>query len=256
MPAEEDSWKDNLPEELKESSELKNFESVEDLAKSYVHSSKLLSQRFEGVGEEDTFENFAAKAEKFFKLPKDSGEYKASEDENLNKLGFKYKLHPNIQWKPLIKEFQELEKKGVESRTTETLDKWKESNEKNYSNIKNKDEVLGRAFANLNTTREKFEEELKDFHQHPQVVKMLLKLGEGKGKAAPTTTSGEGGTHVELQGKIDFVKDTLKDHQGPYYNPKHPDYSKVRAKVRQYIPEIKKEELKTGIGVFKNQISN
>lgn len=242
----ESAWREGLPEDLKNSAELRTFKSVSDLAKSYVSSSKMLSQRFEGVGKDDTFESFSEKAGKFLKIPEIS-EYKGTKHEEVNKLAHKLKIHPEFQLKPFLKEYDQTKGQLLEAEKLEKLKVWEEESKKLTKEMKDKDEVLGRAFKRLEVQREGFEKEMGDLAKHPGVLKLLLKLGEvQEGKASDPKTTGAGGGEGVLGviQKTAFVKEHTSNFSSPLYDSKHPNHLATKTKVESYLKELSEYERK------------
>jgi len=252
MSEEQKDWKDSLPEDLKGASELKNFKSPEDGLRSYVQLSKKFHEGRESIKEGDSFDEFSAKTKSFFNMPDDvkkfTSSYEGEDKKQIEEIAFKHNIHPN-QIKGFVSDLKNLNKEQTNLEKNLQIEKWRESTKEILNPIKNKDEVLGRAFAKLGLTRENFEDELKGVANNPLINKMLLELGkETETSAKPPLTTGSGSSADELtiQEKLNYVNGHLTNHSGPFYNPKSDAYSVTRAKVERYKQDLINHQMQTG----------
>lgn len=248
MPEE---WKENLPEDLKSSSELKNIDSIENLAKSFVHASKSLSQRHQGVNEDDTWESFSVKAKNFNKIPNEKKDYKLDYNENdkekIIDIGFKYKIHP-MQLKPIVQELKKSFKEEVEKNSLLKNEEWKKQTKNDvFSKVDNKDEIIGRAFKEIGVDRENFESSLGRIHNHPLINKMLLKLGSVSDSSKAPITSGSGNSSDPgFQDMLTWVRRELNNPNSALNDPKQPGHTEAVLKSEEYIKKLSEYQKKSG----------
>ena len=148
-------------------------------------------------------------------------------------------------------EIEEHYKKSSESEASKKVEFWRQETENLTKEVSNKDEVIGKAFAKLGTTREKFEEALGDIKHHPEVNKLLLHIGKTENKTKDqnisTTAGGEGGLDTSMQEKFQYVRQHLDNFKSPYYNKTQAEHSEVKAKVDRFVKELSQYEHKKGV---------
>jgi hypothetical protein len=239
-----ENWQDILPEEIRSQANLKNFKTVDALAKAYIHSQKMVGADKIAIPKNASDTELREIFEKLG-LPKEADKY----DVNLEKSdlspemiaafkeqAFGLGIMPN-QAKKLLEFFNN---KQVEAKTSAQLN-LKATFEKNMNLIK---EEWGEAF-NENAAKAKAalkefggsEDDIKYIRQNfgadPAVLRLLAKAGE---TLAEDKVRGEGGTNSNLLtpsqalAKIGQIK---ADINGPYFNPTHSDHAATKAEVKR-----------------------
>ena len=228
----------------------RNFKSVEDLGTAYVNATKLLSQKISGVSKDDDFESFSKKAQLFNHLPENKDEYASGSEipDEIKEIGFKYKLHPDLQLPHLVKDLEKVKQNANEVLKKKEIEKWSEESKEVLKNIEDKDMVLARAFKALDMDREGFEKQAGPLSKHPLVNKMLSVIGNVK-EESPADKVGLPDNKTDLSSikeRKAFVLSHLNDAASPYYNEKHPEHHNLKEKLDKAISEVTDYEHKKG----------
>lgn len=233
----------DAPEEIQEA--VKGYENVEDLAKAHVELNKMLSSRIDKIEKEDTFEEFSKKAQMFGHLSEENyGEGLEGSDE-LKKLGFKYKLHPEFQLKQFVEEYDKMKSEALEQEVAGEMEKWKAEGEEMFKNIEDKDIKFLNAVKRLEMEKESFDKEYGELAKNPKVLKLIYALGTEKESDKHITLPGD--KQLNPESKLQYVKKHMHP-DSPYFNKKHANHASVKAKVDQYTAELSEEEQETGVG--------
>ena len=247
-----DNWKDSLPEDIREAGALKNFESLEDLAKSHIEAQKTISQRPASISGEEPAHDFFDKVGKSLGIKDDIGSYKTIGNDAISKVAQRYKIHPR-QLKPFLEDVQpeldRLSSKQSESKQAEYAEGIKYL-EKEF---KDHDLLRAKTAKKLGVSLKKLEEELGPAYNTPRVQHLILALGSGgkttpfQGDSAPKTTdthkktdAGEDGDERKtMQQKLDYINDMQREGT-PYYDEEHKEHKDVRKKVAEYTKDLAK----------------
>ena len=250
------TWLEELPEELRSSGSLKNFESVADLAKSYVEAQKTLSQRPASISGDEPAHEFFEKTGKALGVKGDIAEYKGIGNENISKVAMRYKLHPR-QLKPFLEDIQpeisNMTKKSEEDKTHD----WKGKVAYLEKEFKDSDLLRAQAAKRLGTTLSEMQERVGALYNNPDFQHMLLVLGSGDKPVpfqqdGPPKTSSTGKTdpasdseRKTAQEKLNFIAEMQRDGS-PYFDKKHADHFKTVQKVEKYTRELSDFQSRTG----------
>ena len=254
--SEEKSWKDDLPEDVKDSSELSTFKDVAALAKSYVTLSKSFSKNHEAPGKDDNFETFSEKTGKFFGIGKREEyktKYEGDNKKEIEDLAHKYRLAP-IQIQGFMEDYKKHREEVSKAKIGLRNEKWEKENKENFKEITNKDELLGKALNSLGTDAEKMKATLKDQFENPAIKKLLVNMGkalseaEKQGKKGEHEPSGGGGTGDDstIEEKLQFVRGHFHNKAGAFWDKSKANHVETRMKVNRYVSELSQHQAKTG----------
>ena len=253
------NWRDQLPEDLRESGELKTLGSVEELAKSYINMSKLNSTKIPFVDKDDSWENLITKSKNFFKIPSELDEYKleqydGKDSEFVRKLGHKLAMHPR-QTVQFIKQYQDAQTAEIRGLRDLRKQEWDKQAEAEMSKLAAPDEVLARGANRINMRLDVLKQDLGDHFHHPAVKKMLSTIGKEKqisdiDKSLDHTKSAHKGNSIDDD--LAYVKMYLSDNNSAYFKNVDGHSTEIRAKVDQAIKRLSEHEKKTGkpLGLF------
>ena len=260
MAEEKENFLESLGDDFKDIEELKNFNSVQDLAKSYVSQSKAFSGKLDSVSDDEDWDSFKEKSSKFFKIPEKEEDYKVDVEDNsedLKKLGFKYKIHPK-QVKGFIEDFKEVQSKTAKNLKEDDMKEFEKANEENFKGINNKDEMIAKAINNAGLSLEDFKKELGHLYNSPKVQNLLYKSGKAlagspsKSESEPADTTSKDGPEIgddkAMEAKLRMVKDYMNEdpRKGAYYDSSHPKHRQVTNKVDEACKALAAWSEKTG----------
>lgn len=225
------SWRDALPEELKNHGGLAQFQDVPSLAKSYVHAQSLIGKK--GVivpGEKATEEEMNAFFDGIGRPALDKYEVKAEGmDENFLK-AFKEHAHKMgvlpkqaqgfLEWyKGKTTEAQTALKEAKAAETKLALDNLKKEWGQGY------DKEIAYAKAAVSEAGPEFAQYLEKsgLGDDPGVIKAMSKLGRflGEDKLRGMGTGSFGKTPSEIQGEINSI---MGNPAHPYFDASHPGH--------------------------------
>jgi hypothetical protein len=241
------SFVSSLPEDLQGEASLQSFQDVGQLAKSYVHSQRMIGQDKIAIpGKNATEEDWKQVYQKLG-VPESADKYDvkytvqegASDQPVKDFLGHAHKmgLLPH-QAQGILDYYTQLETTGRE-----------EINKQNALSLQNSQEQLRKDFglaydkevSKANTMFNKFfQNELKDVTladgsnilNHPGFVKSLAKLSNSFTEDNISGGQDEGGAMTPDQAEKEINK-ILADPNGPYWNKKHPNHESAVKEVFQ-----------------------
>ena len=241
------SFVSSLPEDLQGEASLQSFQDVGQLAKSYVHSQRMIGQDKIAIpGKNATEEDWKQVYQKLG-VPESADKYEvkytvqegASDQPVKDFLGHAHKmgLLPH-QAQGILDYYTQLETTGRE-----------EINKQNALSLQNSQEQLRKDFglaydkevSKANTMFNKFfQNELKDVTladgsnilNHPGFVKSLAKLSNSFTEDNISGGQDEGGAMTPDQAEKEINK-ILADPNGPYWNKKHPNHESAVKEVFQ-----------------------
>ena len=241
------SFVSSLPEDLQGEASLQSFQDVGQLAKSYVHSQRMIGQDKIAIpGKNATEEDWKQVYQKLG-VPESADKYDvkytvqegASDQPVKDFLGHAHKmgLLPH-QAQGILDYYTQLETTGRE-----------EINKQNALSLQNAQEQLRKDFGlaydkevgKANTMFNKFfQNELKDVTladgsnilNHPGFVKSLAKLSNSFTEDNISGGQDEGGAMTPDQAEKEINK-ILADPNGPYWNKKHPNHESAVKEVFQ-----------------------
>ena len=258
----ENSWREGFSDaELKEAKQFSTFENLDAFGKSYLSLEKALSSRVEGVAENEDWETMAQKASKFFHIPESNKDYKvdvADNREDVEKLGYKLKLHP-MQAKVFAEDYAKILRKKDEAISSQKAERSAEEVKELFKDVQNRDELIAKALNSSGLNLEDFKKSVGAAYNTKALQKLLVAagkaMGEGKSSvedkvpAVTTKTGGSEGVDSEevAQRKYDWIQGMLKSSKkGAFFNPAHPDYVEKRATYKQYLKDLDDFSKRTG----------
>ena len=247
----EKDWKDDLEDDLKEASELKDIPDVATLAKNYITTNKAYSARVDGIKEDEEWSDFEAKTSKFFKLPESESEYDVDVKENvedIKKLGFKYKIHPK-QVKHFSEDHVKILRQNDENTRKEELKNFEKEIEENFKGVKDKDELPSKGINNSGYKLDELKKELGHHFSNPKVQKMLYDYGKAlssdnkKGeedKKTPETTGPQTTSKKTVEEKFEWMKAQGSNPKSPYMDSTHPKHAETVKKFKEFAVVVGK----------------
>ena len=260
--ASESSWRDSLPEDLKDHKALQHFGTVNDLAKSHVHAQQMIGRdKIVIPGESATPEEWR---ELHFKL----GLPETAQDYSLDtKLGLAEGLEPD---EALVGWFMdEAHKIGLNNnQTQQLLEAWNKNNseivsageegarqsqEQSAKELRQEwgntfDEKLSTSKSVIETfftgdnTDEFLETTLADgsrIGDNPNFIRMMAGIGDFiRSRIGEDSIKGLEGTSARNPNELQDELDKLMDLNGPYGNPKHPEHRSYVRKVEELYAEL------------------
>jgi hypothetical protein len=242
----DDSWKSNLPDELKNDPTIKNLKNVEAMARMLLNGQKLIGKDKLVIPDASADDKQWKEAFQKLGLPESVDKYEFQVPEGADpefvkkfkEFGHANNLLPKQAEKFMtwFKEFGE----GVSAQTA------KEDEQKFNSSIEALKREWGPAFdrklANASGMFKQFADEnlRKDlresgFSNHPGVVKLMAKIAEsfGDGKfIAPGGNGGYGLSPEEASKKIAEVQSKYPNH--PYYDKNNGGHAAARTEMAQW----------------------
>jgi len=214
VPTVAKSWKEAIPEDLRNDPNISKFTELEALAKSYINATRMIGQDKVAVPNNNSTDD--------------------QWNEVYNKLGRpespdKYKLEVKSDVVPLddgaIKSFAEnAHKLGLNNTEAQLRKEWGRAFD---DNIKRAGAV---AKANMNP--QILDMELKDgtrLGDHPEVIKGFANIANLLSEDKLVGTESENVSQgVDYQSEISKI---VNDRSGPYWNKSHPDHDKVVQQV-------------------------
>ena len=247
-------WKADLDEELKNSSELKDIEDVNSLAKSYISMSKAYSSRVDGVTGEEDWDEFATKTGKFLRIPEKKSDYKLDDvKDNVDELvdlGHKYKLHPK-QVKHFSEDFLKVLKKNDENLRSEKVKASEKELEDTFKDIKDRDECIGKALNKSGYSLDSMKKSLGDSYLNSKLQKILYDYGKSLSsdstskvdKEPPITTGDKDGveTKKSVTEKFEWLKQQhILGAKSPVVDTSSPKHLEFKKKFNEYRDAVGK----------------
>ena len=254
MP-EENNWRDDLAEDVRDAGELKNLSSVSELARSHIEAQKTLSKRPASLNGDEPSDVFFDKVGKMLAIGKESS-YQNITTQEIADVARRYKIHPR-QLKPFLEEIKpELDKLKVE-RSEKTQALYKEKVKYLENEFKDSDILRAKASKALGVSLDSLKEELGSEYNNPRIQHLLFLVGSGNKPPAfqtdgpPKTTEGgedsdkvTGTERERAQKMVNYISEAKK---GPaYYDKGHKEHEAVKKKVFGYLDELVKYQKKTG----------
>ena len=231
---------ESLSEDLKNDPSFKDLETVDDLAKSYLHINKAYSERYEGLGKDDSWETMSAKLSKFSHLPNEESQYNVEAKEHpevVKRLGFKYKLHPH-QASAFAKDFHEAIKGHHETVRKSEVEEFKKNSESKFSDIKDKDVLMAKVANTLGVSMDDFKSKFGRRFHSPVVQDLIFKYAKTLGKEPSddsknfeSTSKAVGGDQHNIEADRDFYKSMIDNRNSAFYDTSNPEHAKVRKEV-------------------------
>jgi len=245
QPVVAKSWKEAIPEDLRNDPNISKFTELESLAKSYVNATRMIGQDkvavpnnnstddqwnevYDKLGRPESPDKYQLDA-KSDVVPLDESAIK-SFAENAHKLGLNNKQAQGIleYYKNSMESSAQQSKIDTETAQANAEQELRKEWGSNYeSNIKKAGAI---AKANMNT--EILDMELKDgtrLGDHPAIIKGFANIANLMSEDKLVSTESESvdkGTDYEAE-----ISKIVNDRDGPYWNKSHPDHDKVVQQV-------------------------
>jgi len=245
QPVVAKSWKEAIPEDLRNDPNISKFTELESLAKSYVNATRMIGQDkvavpnnnstddqwnevYDKLGRPESPDKYKFEV-KSDVVPLDEGTIK-SFAENAHKLGLNNKQAQGIleYYKNSMESSAQQSKIDTETAQANAEQELRKEWGSNYeSNIKKAGAI---AKANMNT--EILDMELKDgtrLGDHPAIIKGFANIANLMSEDKLVSTESESvdkGTDYEAE-----ISKIVNDRDGPYWNKSHPDHDKVVQQV-------------------------
>ena len=156
-------------------------------------------------------------------------------------------MHPT-QIEGFLKDYNEAVKASASAKYQVEKDSWDSKNKEVFKDIKNKDELIGKALNKMGETSESFKTHLGKHADNPFVVKTLLSLGQSLEKTPDGVPVVSGGVQppdaVTANEKFNYVKGHMNNPNSSYYNNKAVDHLEVKAKVLKYTQQLQQAQNK------------
>lgn len=237
-------WLKNLSEEFQQDKTLQNFKDINDLAKSYIHSRKLIGKDKVAIPDEHATEDDWKEFYSKMGLPERDkyevkfGEAQYSED---FKKGYMDKAHQagllpkqaeelfgffNEQVSNASEETLKAQQDAIKEQVDGLKKEWGAGYEKNIK----KAQIAFQTFADEDTTKYLQETGLS---QDVNLLKLFAKVGEKLNEDTfdRNTVSHLGLTKEEAQEKIETI---MGDSSHPYWNGEHPNHKSAVEKMLKY----------------------
>ena len=245
VPTVAKSWKEAIPEELRNDPNISKFTELEALAKSYVNATRMIGQDkvavpnnnstedqwnevYDKLGRPESADKYKLEV-KSDVVPLDEGAIKQFA-ENAHQLGLNNKQAQGILefYKNSMESSAQQSKIDTETAQANAEQELRKEWGSNYeANIKKAGSV---AKANMNP--EILDMELKDgtrLGDHPAIIKGFANIANILSEDKLVSTESENvsqGTDYEAE-----ISKIVNDRDGPYWNKSHPDHDKVVQQV-------------------------
>ena len=245
VPTVAKSWKEAIPEELRNDPNISKFTELEALAKSYVNATRMIGQDKVAVPNNNSTEDQWNEVYDKLGRPESADKYKLEvksdvvplDDsaikqfaENAHQLGLNNKQAQGILefYKNSMESSAQQSKIDTETAQANAEQELRKEWGSNYeANIKKAGSV---AKANMNP--EILDMELKDgtrLGDHPAIIKGFANIANILSEDKLVSTESENvsqGTDYEAE-----ISKIVNDRDGPYWNKSHPDHDKVVQQV-------------------------
>lgn len=252
-----EDWHKAIPDEVMSQSNLKSFKTVEALAKSYLHSQKMLGTDKiaipKNAGDAEMREIFEKlglpkEAEKYDIKPSENSPVDPEFVKNFKEAAFKTGVMPQqaqklLNWVEEVTTAKQasalLKEQGQYARDINLIkEEWGDAYNENVARAK-------AALREFSGSQEDMEYIKGNFGANPAVLRLLTKIGA---TLAEDKIKGAGGTGVpgqytpnDAKARIAEIKANVK---GPYFDPTHGDHAEMKAEVARLYkfayPEKKK----------------
>ena len=245
VPTVAKSWKEAIPEELRNDPNISKFTELEALAKSYVNATRMIGQDkvavpnnnstedqwnevYDKLGRPESADKYQLDVKSDI-VPLDEGAIKQFA-ENAHQLGLNNKQAQGILefYKNSMESSAQQSKIDTETAQANAEQELRKEWGSNYeANIKKAGSV---AKANMNA--EILDMELKDgtrLGDHPAIIKGFANIANLMSEDKLVSTESENvsqGTDYEAE-----ISKIVNDRDGPYWNKAHPDHDKVVQQV-------------------------
>ena len=245
QPVVAKSWKEAIPEELRNDPNISKFTELEALAKSYVNATRMIGQDkvavpnnnstedqwnevYDKLGRPESAEKYQLDVKSDI-VPLDEGAIKQFA-ENAHQLGLNNKQAQGILefYKNSMENSAQQSKIDTETAQANAEQELRKEWGSNYeANIKKAGSI---AKANMNP--EVLDMELKDgtrLGDHPAIIKGFANIANLMSEDKLVSTESENvsqGTDYEAE-----ISKIVNDRDGPYWNKAHPDHDKVVQQV-------------------------
>ena len=239
------SWKEAIPEELRNDPNISKFTELESLAKSYINATRMIGQDkvavpnnnstedqwnevYDKLGRPESADKYKLEV-KSDTVPLDEGAIK-SFAENAHKLGLNNKQAQGILefYKNSMESSAHQNQIDMETAQAQSEQELRKEWGGNYeANIKKAGAV---AKANMDATI--LDMQLKDgtrLGDHPAIIKGFANIANLLSEDKLVSTESEG-----MSQSIDYnaeISKIVNDRSGPYWNRSHPDHDKVVQQV-------------------------
>ena len=239
------SWKEAIPEELRNDPNISKFTELESLAKSYINATRMIGQDkvavpnnnstedqwnevYDKLGRPESADKYKLEV-KSDTVPLDEGAIK-SFAENAHKLGLNNKQAQGILefYKNSMESSAHQNQIDMETAQAQSEQELRKEWGGNYeANIKKAGAV---AKANMDATI--LDMQLKDgtrLGDHPAIIKGFANIANLLSEDKLVSTESEG-----MSQAIDYnaeISKIVNDRSGPYWNRSHPDHDKVVQQV-------------------------
>lgn len=240
-----ENWQEILPDEIRNQANVRNFKTVPDVVKAYIHAQKMIGADKVAISKVPS-EAEVREIQERLGLPKEVDKYEVKLPENtalkkeyvdsLKKAAFEAGVLP-AQAQKLV-EF--LNTQEIEAQNSYNLHA-KAEFEKNMASIKNEwGDAYGQMTAQAKAALKEFgatQDDINYFKQHfganPTVLRFLSKVG---GTLSEDKIKGEGGinpgamTPNQALQKIAEIRANIK---GPYFDSNHGDHAATKAEMKK-----------------------
>lgn len=230
------SWRDSLPDDLKNEASLNIIQDIPNLAKAYVNAQKMIgADKIVVPGKHATDEDWAKVFQKLG-LPEsvDKYEVKAKEGSPLDEgffKAFKEQAHKAGVLPGQAQKLMDWYNTMAAERMTEVQTQQKAEMEKGVSSLKTEwGQAWDRKVAAANVAVQEFGgDDFKEFLEtsglgnHPMMIKLMAKVGESlsEDKIKGLKDVNFGKTPDEIKKEISTV---MGDRNHPYWNKSHPNH--------------------------------
>ena len=245
VPTVAKSWKEAIPEELRNDPNISKFTELEALAKSYVNATRMIGQDKVAVPNNNSTEDQWNEVYDKLGRPESADKYKLDVKsdivpldegaikqfaENAHQLGLNNKQAQGILefYKNSMESSAQQSKIDTETAQANAEQELRKEWGSNYeNNIKKAGSI---AKANMNP--EVLDMELKDgtrLGDHPAIIKGFANIANLMSEDKLVSTESENvsqGTDYEAE-----ISKIVNDRDGPYWNKSHPDHDKVVQQV-------------------------
>ncbi len=261
----ESSWRNDLPEDLRDHKSLQHYGTVGDLAKSHVHAQQMIGKdKIVMPGQSATDEEWREVYSKLG-MPSTSSEYKFDKsaglgegmevDENLlgwftdtaHKVGLNNNQMAKLVelWNENTAELTNMSQDGArQAQEKSALELRKEWGNAFDDNLNLSKTVLNQFFTGQDSD-EFLDQQLADgsrIGDNPNFIRMMSSIGSFiQERIGEDSIKGLQGTTARNPNELQDELDKLMDINGPYGNPKHPEHKSYVRKVEELFAELHPE---------------
>ena len=236
------SWRESLPEELKNDPTLQNYKDVESLAKTVVHQQKMIGNRIPLPKTEEE------KTELYTKLgrPEEPGKYEVSVPEDLQQYfreesmnEFKnvaHKIGLNNEQVQALMDFQvneiNHEMQGTDARITAERNEVEESLKQEWGFDYDKNIRAAHRALNVYGDQDIIELMNTEVGNNPALIKMFARLGKEVTEDMAQNTQNNTLAVSALDAKEE-IANIMNNPKHPYFDGRHREHKEAVEKMRQ-----------------------